>query len=115
MMFDSGIPGFGISLGFVVTFATVMGLTLLWLVSFVLKLQRRGAVSGKGSIVGGTGIATETFSGSGRIWLEGESWHAESKVLIEKDQEVVVTSMDGLILQVEPLLASTPMGTESPS
>ena len=115
MMFDSGIPGFGISLGFVVTFAIVMGLAILWLVSFVLKLQRRGAVTGKGSIIGGTGIATETFSGTGKIWLEGESWHAESKVLIEKDQEVVVISMDGLVLQVEPLLASTTIGTEMPS
>jgi membrane-bound serine protease (ClpP class) len=115
MMFDSGIPGFGISLGFVVTFSTVMGLALLWLVSFVLRLQRRGAVTGKGSIIGGTGIATETFSGTGKIWLEGESWHAESKVLIEKDQEVVVISMDGLVLQVEPLLASTTIGTKLPS
>ena len=111
MMFDSGIPGFGVSIGFVVTLSTVMGLAVLWLVSFVIKLRRRGAVTGKGSIVGGTGVATEAFSEAGMIWLEGESWQAESQVPIEKDQHVVVTAMDGLILQVEPL--ATPTGIEA--
>ncbi len=115
MMFDSGIPGFGVSIGFVVTFSIIMGVGLLWLVSFVVKLQRRGAVSGKGSIIGGTGVATKTFSGTGMIWLEGESWQAESQVLIEKDEEVVVTAMDGLVLQVEPLQTPTTIDAEPQS
>ena len=112
MMFDSGIPGFGVSIGFVVTISIVMGLAVLWLVSFAVKLRRRGAVTGKGSIVGGTGVATEAFSGAGMIWLEGESWQAESQVPIEKDQQVVVTAMDGLILQVEPLAKSAGIEVE---
>ena len=106
MMFDSGIPGFGISIPFVITFSTVMGLALLWLVSFVVKLQRRGAVSGKASIVGGIGVAMDSFTGNGKVWLEGESWQAESRVPIEKEQEVRVTGLDGLVLYVEPVETS---------
>ena len=112
IMFDSGIPGFGISIPFIVSFGVVTGLALLWLVTFLVKLQRRGAVSGQESIIGGIGVAMESFTGEGKIWLEGESWHAESHVPIEKDQEVVVTAMEGLILHVEPAPAEEGPETE---
>lgn len=103
MMFDSGIPGFGISITFVVVLGLVFGLLLLWLVGYIVKLRHRGAVTGRESIVGGVGKAMQAFTGSGQVWLEGEAWHATSKFAIEKDQEVVVRGLDGLTLQVEPL------------
>lgn len=106
MMFDSGIPGFGISIAFVIGLALVFAVLLIWLIGFVLKLRRRGAVSGRESIVGGIGTAVEDFTGDGTIWLEGESWHARSKTPIQKDQQVVVRAMDGLILDVEPVSAA---------
>ena len=106
MMFDSGIPGFGISLTFVFGLALVFALLIIWMLGYVVKLRRRGAVSGKDSIIGGVATAMEDFSGHGTVWLEGESWHARSKVPILKDQEVVVRAMDGLILDIEPV-AST--------
>ena len=102
MMFDSGIPGFGVSLTFVVAIAIIAGLFLLWLVSYLVKLRRRGAVTGRESILGGTGTAMDTFAGTGRIWLEGAAWAAVSKVPVEKGQQVVVTAIDGLTLEVEP-------------
>jgi membrane-bound serine protease (ClpP class) len=102
MMFDTGIPGFGISIAFVVTFAVLTGAALLLIVSYVMKLHRRGAVSGEGSIVGGIGTAMDDFTVEGRVWLEGEAWHAVSDVPVRKDEEVVVRRMDGLTLYVEP-------------
>jgi len=103
IMFDSGVPGFGISKTFVVVFGVVTGLALLWLTSYIVKLRSRGPVSGKGSIIGGTGVAMEAFTGSGKVWLEGEAWQAQSIVPVAKNQHVRVTSMDGLTLQVEPI------------
>ena len=102
MMFDSGIPGFGISVTFVVVIAATSGGLLLWMVSYLVKLRNRGAVTGKGSILGGMGSAMESFSGEGKVWLEGEAWTAHSNVPIEKGQQVVVTAIDGLTLDVEP-------------
>jgi len=102
MMFDSGIPGFGISIAFVVTLAAVFALLFIWLMTYLLKLRRRGAVSGKDSIVGGIGTAMQSFNGEGKVWLEGEAWAARSRVAIEKDQRVVVHAMVGLVLEVEP-------------
>jgi len=103
MMFDSGIPGFGISITFVVVLAATFALLLIWLISYLLKLRKRGAVSGKDSIIGGIGTAMQTFSGEGKVWLEGEAWTAESNVVIEKNQQVIVRALDGLHLKVEPM------------
>ena len=43
------------------------------------------------------------FSVEGKVWLESETWSAKSSVAIEKDQQVVVCALDGLILEVEPI------------
>ncbi|MDH3546625.1 MAG: nodulation protein NfeD [Gammaproteobacteria bacterium] len=102
MMFDTGIPGFGISLTFVIGLAIIAALFIVWLVTFILKLRRRGAVSGADSIIGGIGTAMSDFSGEGKVWLEGEAWAARSKVALEKNQDVIVRGMDGLVLEVEP-------------
>lgn len=102
MMFDSGIPGFGISVGFVIGLAVLAALAIIWLVGYALKLRKRGAVSGRGSIIGGMGTAIEDFTGEGKIWLEGEAWAAHSEVPIRKNQQVVVRAMRGLVLEVEP-------------
>jgi membrane-bound serine protease (ClpP class) len=112
MMFDSGIPGYGISISFVVGFAVVAGLLLLWMVSYLVKLRRRGAVTGKESMLGSTGIAMESFAGAGRVWLEGAPWAAVSKIRIENDQQVVVTAIDGLTLEVEPASDADSAGVE---
>jgi membrane-bound serine protease (ClpP class) len=106
MMFDSGIPGFGISITFVVIVAAMFALLFIWLISYLLRLRRRGAVSGKESIIGGTATAMQDFTGEGMVWLEGEAWTAHSPVAIEKDQQVIVVAMDGLTLTVAPLAAT---------
>jgi membrane-bound serine protease (ClpP class) len=102
LMFDRDIPGFGISIAFVIGLAVVFAALIIWMVGYVVKLRARGAVSGTGSIIGGIGTAMEDFDGDGSIWLEGESWHARSRVPVAKDQHVLVLSMDGLTLEVEP-------------
>ncbi len=101
MMFDTGVPGFGISLAFVIGLAIFFAALIILLITFILKLRRRGAVTGNESIVGTVGIAMEDFLGDGRVWLEGESWHARSAVPIAKDQEVVVHAVEGVIIEVE--------------
>jgi membrane-bound serine protease (ClpP class) len=111
-MFDSGIPGFGISLTFVIGLGLVAGIFLFWLVSFLVRLRRRGAVSGRESIVGGIGIATESFTGDGHIWLESETWAVRSVVPIEKEQKVRVRAMKGLVLEVEPVSESEAVDAE---
>jgi len=102
MMFDSGVPGFGISPAFVTGLAVVAALLIILMVTYILRLRRRGAVSGRASIIGGHGIAMNDFTGKGKVWLEGEAWSAISAVPIKKDQAIVVLSLDGLTLEIKP-------------
>lgn len=90
----------------------VAGLLLMWMISYLVKLRRRGAVTGKESILAGTAVAMESFAGTGRVWLEGAPWAAVSKVPIEKDQRVAVTAIDGLTLEAEPASDSGAAETE---
>jgi membrane-bound serine protease (ClpP class) len=113
MMFDSGVPGYGISISFVVGFGVIAGLLLLWMLSYLVKLRRRGAVTGRESMLGSKGIAMESFTGAGRVWMEGAPWAAVSKIQIEKDQPVVVTEIDGLTLEVEPASDTGSAGVEN--
>lgn len=108
MMFDSGVPGFGISLAFVIGLGIVAALLIIWMISYVLRLRKRGAVSGMASIIGGYGTALGDFTSDGMVWLEGEAWSAHSAVPIRKDQKIVVRSIKGLNLEVEP--AAEPNG-----
>lgn len=106
-MFDTDVPGFGISYAFVIGIALTFAVLVFWLISYLLRLRRRGGVSGSDSIIGGIATALGDFREDGRVWLEGEAWHARSTVPIHKDDEVVVRSMDGLVLVVEPVEPST--------
>jgi membrane-bound serine protease (ClpP class) len=112
IMFDSGIPGFGISYAFVVGLGLVFAVLLIWLLGFLLKLHRRGAVTGMESIVGGTATAMEDFADAGNVWLEGEAWHARSRVPVNKDEQLIVTRLDGLTLEVEPVAKPEPPASE---
>jgi membrane-bound serine protease (ClpP class) len=107
IMFDSGIPGFDISISFVLAIAIVAAAAMIGTASYLLKLRKRGAVSGKSSIVGGVGTAMEDFAGSGKVWLEGEAWAARSSATLRKGQQVLVRDIDGLTLDVEPLANSS--------
>jgi membrane-bound serine protease (ClpP class) len=102
IMFDTDVPGFGISYAFVTSIAVLFAALVIWLLSYLLKFRRRGAVSGRASIVGGTGTVLEDFDASGKVWLEGEAWQAHSDVPLRKDQTVIVRAMEGLVLDVEP-------------
>ena len=113
MMFDSGIPGFGISIAFVTVLAAVFGGLLMWMVAYLVKLRKRGAVSGRGSIVGGIGQAMQAFTGNGKVWLEGEAWQAISKRPVLKGQDVVVLNLEGLVLHVEPVADVSPSGMQT--
>lgn len=103
IMFDTGVPGFGISYAFVTGTALIFAVLLIWLLTYLLKLRRRGAVSGMEAAVGAVAVAMEDFSDEGKVWLDGEAWHARSTAPVARDQEVRVRAVDGLHLDVEPV------------
>lgn len=102
MMFDTGVPGFGISPWFVIVVVGVFGLLLMWVIAYLLRLRRKGAVSGQEQILKEIAVAREDFSDQGAVMLEGETWTARTSEPVKKGQKLRVERIDGLILDVSP-------------
>ena len=101
LLFDTDVEGFRVSIEIIVAF----GLGTVALVFFVGRRAyqhwKRGPVSGVDAVIGETATVVEEFEKSGRVRVAGEIWSAVSNTPLEKDDTVIVKSMDGLTLTVE--------------
>ena len=64
--------------------------------------KRRRATVGAETLVGRTAVAVRSLSPRGQVRLNGELWEARATVDVAPGEEVVVTGLDGLVLEVEP-------------
>ena len=69
---------------------------------FVRWSKRRRATVGAETLVGRRAIVVRSLTPAGQVKLDGEVWEARSDVHLEPGREVVVTALDGLVLDVEP-------------
>jgi membrane protein implicated in regulation of membrane protease activity len=75
---------------------------LEWLV-FTWWSKRRRAAVGVETLVGRRASVASALRPRGQVRLDGEIWAAESTVPVDPGAEVVVVSVDGLVLHVEPV------------
>ena len=106
ILMDTNVPGFGIDISVIITFALISALIFIFVVGMAIKARRRPVVSGLEEIIGGTATVMNDFEKEGMVSIHSESWQACSSVPLHKGQQVRVTDMSGLTLQVEPLAAS---------
>jgi membrane protein implicated in regulation of membrane protease activity len=62
--------------------------------------QRRAAV-GAETLVGRRAVVVRALAPRGQVKLDGETWEARSGAEIPPGEEVVVTAIEGLVLEVE--------------
>jgi membrane-bound serine protease (ClpP class) len=108
ILMDTKVPGFGIDISVIVTFAAISVLVFIFVIGMALKARRRPVVSGMEELIGGNAIALEDFDGKGAVSIHSERWNAVSSIPLHKGQRVKVKAIKGLILQVEPADTSTP-------
>jgi membrane-bound serine protease (ClpP class) len=106
ILMDTDVPGFGVSLPLIGTFALVSSGLFTIVLVMALKARRRPIVSGQEQLVGATAEVIRDFDRDGVVHLHGENWTAHTEVPLTKGQQVRVTKMDGLVLWVEPLTDS---------
>lgn len=104
MLFDSPEPWARVSLQVMIpTVAVFAGFSLVcvWL---AVRAQRRPPATGLQAMVGGTGrvIVAIPDSGTGKVIVHGEVWHAVSDSPLPRDCGVRVVSVEGRVVQVEP-------------
>ena len=106
ILMDTDVPGFGVSLPLIGTFALVSSALFTIVLVMALKARRRPVVSGQEQLVGAMAEVVRDFDGEGVVHLHGENWSAHTEVPLAKGQKVRVLKMDGLVLWVEPLISS---------
>ncbi len=69
---------------------------------FVRWSKRRRAAVGVQTLVGRRAVVVRALSPRGQVKVDGEVWEARSEQHVAPGGEVVVTGVDGLVLEVEP-------------
>ena len=108
ILMDTEVPGFGIDISVIVTFAVISVLIFIFVIGMALRARHRPVVSGMEELIGGNAIVLEDFDGKGAVSIHSERWNAISNMPLHKGQRVKVKAIKGLILQVEPADTSTP-------
>ena len=112
LLVDSPIPEMRVHLWTALAVSIPLGLITAFLMSIALKARRNKIVTGAQGLLGETGVAQTTLSPQGKVFVHGELWDAVSSTEVPIGQLVVVRKVDGLTLQVEPLVA---MPTPTPA
>jgi membrane-bound serine protease (ClpP class) len=102
ILMDTDVPGFGIDISVIVTFAAISVLIFIFVIGMAIKARRRPVVSGMEELIGGNAVVLEDFEGKGAVSIHSERWSAVSDMPLHKGQQVKVKAIKGLILQVEP-------------
>jgi len=106
ILIDTDLPDFGIDISVIITFAAISALIFIFVVGVAIKARRRPVVSGAEELIGGEAFAIKDFDHKGTVFIHSETWNASSKAPLKKGQQVIVTGMKGLTLEVEPKTTS---------
>ncbi|MBE9535017.1 MAG: nodulation protein NfeD, partial [Proteobacteria bacterium] len=86
----------------IVTFAATSAVIFIFVVGIAIKARRRPVVSGAEELIGGEAVVINDFDHKGTVSIHSETWNALSSIALKEGQQVKITGMKGLILEVEP-------------
>ncbi|MGR9000283.1 MAG: NfeD family protein, partial [Gammaproteobacteria bacterium] len=103
ILMNTDMPGFGIDPGLIAGFALSSAVFFIIAIGLIFKARHRPIVSGREEMIGLVGEAIDDFTGTGMVRVHSESWRASCDQPLRKNEKVMVTAIDGLILQVIPI------------
>lgn len=77
-------------------------LTDVFQIAIWLRWRKKKSITGIESLVGADGRAVTTLDPDGQVRVRGQLWSATSSERIEVGDDVTVTAVDGLKLEVAP-------------
>ena len=103
LLIDGDAPGFEIPMAVVGTLTLVSAGVVAGIVGMALRARRRPLVSGAPTMVGVPARILEADGDSAWASVDGERWQVRCAVPLQPGQQVLVTRVDGLTLEVSPL------------
>ncbi|RJS95060.1 nodulation protein NfeD [Salinisphaera sp. Q1T1-3] len=101
-------PGYEVSMSAIVVIALTTAALLGLVVALFARARRTPTETGHEGLIGRECTARRDFSATGRVWLHGESWQAETDTPVTEGQNLIVTAVDGLTVHVRPKTEGSP-------
>lgn len=101
ILFDTDMPGFGISPWIIGTVALTSAAFFIGVAWLALRARGRPIASGAEEMIGARGTVTAAGAGELRIEIRGEDWNARASQALAPGDRVRVVSREGLTLVVE--------------
>jgi membrane-bound serine protease (ClpP class) len=98
---DTGIPGFDLSVPFLLGTGIVSAALLMAIGTMALKAHRHKVVSGREEMIGLTGVVSSIMGSVIYAEVRGERWRVQCKQPLAQGDIVKVLAMDGLTLTVQ--------------
>ena len=115
LLVDSPIPEMRVHLLTALAVSIPLGLITAFLMTIALKARRNKVVTGAQGLVGEMGVAQTSLAPQGKVFVHGELWDAVASTALPPGQMVIVRKIDGLTLQVDPLVATPPPASPAPA
>jgi membrane-bound serine protease (ClpP class) len=100
MLFESPLPYLRASMQVIIPTVLVTAGLFIVAITFAVRAQFRRAVTGAEDMIGQIGEAKSRIAPSGKVFVAGEYWNAESEDVIEEGEKIKVTAIEGMKLKV---------------
>jgi len=101
LLFDSPEPAMRVSLKVLVPSLVIVSTFFIFIVSLVVKAQRKKKHTGPDELIGAEGIAVTDIYETGKTFIRGEYWESWSDDPVSKGKKVNVTRVEGMKIQVK--------------
>ncbi len=102
ILMDTDVPGYGIDISVIASFAVISALTIIFVIGMAIKARQRPVVSGLEQLMNCKATVIDDFEHQGRVAIHSEIWNAICNKALRRSQQVRVISIKGLTLEVEP-------------
>ncbi len=101
ILFQGGSPVFQVDPWLIATVTIIIAALFAFVVSHAIRAHRKQATTGREGLIGKKAVVKVVLAPEGTVFFKGERWSAISEEgPIEPGEEVIITGVDGLILQV---------------
>ncbi len=105
LLIDTDVPELSIGWGTAVAVTLPFALITIFLLRLAVKSFRYKVATGAESMVGEIGVARTDIHATGRVFVHGEWWNAQSEQPIASGAKVRIVGIDGLLLTVAAVAA----------
>lgn len=102
LLVDGPIPEMRVKWATALGVSVPLGLITMFLMAIVIKARRNKVATGEEGMIGEAGVARTDLAPEGKVFVHGELWNAISSQPVKAGERVVVTRVEGLLVEVVP-------------